>query len=87
LIQFAPIRGRLGPGRLFDGPKLDESVIFLHVDSHEFPKRFEEHLKIFSFRLGFVEVHHEQGFRGCDHLFAFIFLALDPSIPACEFGA
>jgi hypothetical protein len=86
LIELAPIRGiPRGDGRI-DRLELNERIISLHVDAHEFAERFEEHLKVLPLRRDFVKVDDEEGVVGLDPFTTFVLLALDPTIAACKFG-
>mmetsp|Transcript_1952 Transcript_1952/g.4228 ORF Transcript_1952/g.4228 Transcript_1952/m.4228 type:complete len:382 (-) Transcript_1952:54-1199(-) len=87
LVQLPPVGRVLGPLRLVDGAELNECVIPLHVDADQFSKGFEEHLEVFAFGGFFVEVDDEEGFGGRYFLAAFVFLALDASVAAGEFGS
>ena len=86
LVQLSAIGGFLGLCRFRNSSKLNKCVVSLHVDSFQFSKRFKEHLQVFLFCSFLVKVHDKERFRGSNVLAAFIFLALDSSVSASEFG-
>lgn len=87
LIHLAPVGVILGPGRLVDCLELHKGVVFLHVDSHQFSIGLKEHFQILLPCLFGVKIDHKECLIGENRFAAFVFLALDASIPTRKFGA
>jgi hypothetical protein len=79
-FQLSSIRHVLGTRSLFHRPKLHKGIVAFHVNSDKFPKRFKEHLEIFSLGCFFMKVYDKESFRGLNILATVIFLAFDSSI-------
>mmetsp|Transcript_27783 Transcript_27783/g.58246 ORF Transcript_27783/g.58246 Transcript_27783/m.58246 type:complete len:397 (-) Transcript_27783:322-1512(-) len=86
LFESASVGGVLGLGRLVDGGELNECVVAFHIDSHQFPEWFEQHLQIFSFGSFLLKVHHKKSIRRLNVLATIVLLALDPSISPGTLG-
>jgi len=86
LVELSPVGRFLRLSGLFNGTKLNECVIALHIDPDKFTKWLKEHLQVFLPGRFFVKVHYKECFRGLDLLPAFVFLLLDASIAASKFG-
>jgi len=86
LFEPAAVGGFLCPGGLLDVAELHEGVVPFHVDSHQFPEWFEQHLQIFSFRGFLLEIHHKESIGRLDVLATIVLLAFDPPVSPSTLG-
>jgi hypothetical protein len=87
LVQSSSIGLVLGSCGILNLGKLHKSIVFLHVDPHNFPKRREQHFKVFTLGSFCGEVHNEECLARSDVSAAIFFFASDTTISTSELGA